>query len=302
MYVSTQKEWLCLNCQTQRALRGQLEDSGKMTQPSPASAKPETHVTPAVKKPESKTIPVTAEAAPAAPKSQPAPATTKAVPNTGSTPKANMESTLVMTEITAKAACEQIEPLTAAMPAIAELGKKPSEASAEGSTISSLATLQDTAVSHTDVPKSVTVTDNKETRKTDQSLTEPPKIEETNALTSKVKVDAVKTVVSSTPVTDTKVVPSPLVDPELPASEEISKEVKPDDHIKPTGQTTSLQQVEALPKSQEPQRETKPVKPAESKDVTSTVVEELTDTTSVLETQVSTKDTEIKVRLNVIYI
>lgn len=302
MYVSTQKEWLCLNCQTQRALRGQLEDSGKKTRPSPASAKPETHVTPAVKKPESKTTPVTAEAAPATPRSQPAPATTKAVPTTGPTPKANMESTLVMTEITAKAACGQIEPPTAAMPTIAELGKKSSEASTAGSTISSLDTLQDTAVSHIDVPESVTVTDNGETRKTDQSLTELPKIEETNALTSKVKVDAVKTVVSSTPVTDTKVVPSPLVDPELPASEEISKEVKPDDHIKLTWQTTSLQQFEALPKSQEPQRETKPVKPAESKDVTSTMVEELTDITSVLETQVSTKDTQIKVRLNVIYI
>lgn len=267
-----------------------------MTQPSPASAKPETHVTPAVKKPESKTIPVTAEAAPATPKSQPAPATTKAVSTAGPTPKANMESALVMTEITAKAACGQMEPPTAAMPTIAKLGKKPSEA---GSDISFLATLQDAAVSHTDVPKSVTVTDNGETRKTDQSLTELPKIEETNALTSKVKVDAVKTVASSTPVTDTKAVPSPLVDPELPASEEISKEVKPDDHIKPTGQTTSLQQVEALLKSQEPQQETKPLKSAESKDVTSTMVEELTDTTSVLETQVSTKDTQIKVRLNV---
>lgn len=298
MYVSTQKEWLCLNCQTQR----QLEDSEKMTQPSPASAKPETHVTPAVKKPESKTIPVTAEAAPATPKSQPVPATTKAVPTAGPTPKANMESTLVTTEITAKATCGKIEPPTAAMPTIAELGKKPSEASTAGSDISFLATLQNTAVSHTDVPKSVTVTDNGETRKTDLSLTELPKIEETNALTSKVKVDAVKTVASSTPVTDTKAVPSPLVDPELPASEEISKEIKPDDHIKPTGQTTSLQQVEALQKSQEPQRETKPVKPAESKDLTSTMVEELTDTTSVLETQVSTKDTQIKVRLNVIYI
>lgn len=271
-----------------------------MTQPSPASAKPETHVTPAVKKPESKTIPVTAEAAPATPKSQPAPATTKAVPTAGPTPKENMESTLVMTEITAKAACGQIEAPTAAMPTIAELGKKPSEASTAGSNISSLATLQDTAVSHTDLPKSVTVTDNGETRKTDQSLTELPKIEETNALTSKVNVDAVKTVAFSTPMTDTKVVPSPLVDPELPASVEISKEVKLDDHIKPTGQTTSLQQVEVLPKSQKPQRETKPVKPAESKDVTSTIVEELTDTTSVLETQVSTKDIQIKVGQNVI--
>uniref|UniRef100_A0A665V4J0 Zinc finger piccolo-type domain-containing protein n=1 Tax=Echeneis naucrates TaxID=173247 RepID=A0A665V4J0_ECHNA len=43
----TEKEWLCLNCQTQRALLGQLGDSGKKPQPSPVSARPETQATPA---------------------------------------------------------------------------------------------------------------------------------------------------------------------------------------------------------------------------------------------------------------
>ncbi|RXM30054.1 Protein piccolo [Acipenser ruthenus] len=36
----TEKEWLCLNCQTQRALTGQLGDMGKMTPPMPVSVKP----------------------------------------------------------------------------------------------------------------------------------------------------------------------------------------------------------------------------------------------------------------------
>nr|XP_015207683.1 PREDICTED: protein piccolo [Lepisosteus oculatus] len=36
----TEKEWLCLNCQTQRALAGQLGDMGKMPPPVPMSVKP----------------------------------------------------------------------------------------------------------------------------------------------------------------------------------------------------------------------------------------------------------------------
>ncbi|MBN3322862.1 PCLO protein, partial [Atractosteus spatula] len=36
----TEKEWLCLNCQTQRALAGQLGDMGKMPPPVPVSVKP----------------------------------------------------------------------------------------------------------------------------------------------------------------------------------------------------------------------------------------------------------------------
>ncbi|KAK1169100.1 protein piccolo [Acipenser oxyrinchus oxyrinchus] len=45
----TEKEWLCLNCQTQRALAGQLGDMGKMTPPMPVSVKPAAKQPPAPK-------------------------------------------------------------------------------------------------------------------------------------------------------------------------------------------------------------------------------------------------------------
>ncbi|KAG7454315.1 hypothetical protein MATL_G00258370 [Megalops atlanticus] len=51
----SEKEWLCLNCQTQRALAGQLGDMGRMPPPMPAPTKP-------------------AAQQPAVPKSQPLPA------------------------------------------------------------------------------------------------------------------------------------------------------------------------------------------------------------------------------------
>uniref|UniRef100_A0A8D0CU74 Zinc finger piccolo-type domain-containing protein n=1 Tax=Sander lucioperca TaxID=283035 RepID=A0A8D0CU74_SANLU len=109
------KEWLCLNCQTQRALSGQLGDSGKMPQLSLVSAKPETLATPATKQTHRKTSPTKSEPTPVATKSQPTPAPIKAVP-TGPTPKAKVEPTSVTMETTSTADSAQIEMDTTRIP------------------------------------------------------------------------------------------------------------------------------------------------------------------------------------------
>lgn len=267
-YVSTQKEWLCLNCQTQRALQGELDNRGKMAQHSPASAKPETQVTPAVKKPESKTLPSSKDKSPIPTKTQPAPVATKVVPTAVSTLKGNLDSPQAITEAMDKA----VLPATAEK-LTSEVGKKPSEALEVDPKIPCLPVLQDTALSQADVPKNLTLADKVETKKTDEGLTQQSKTEQSKPIISKdhIKHEVVSIETASPPAADHKVAPSlRSTEPKLSAPEEIS--VEPDN------------------------QETKAVPAAESKDVTS-----ITDT-SILETEIYTKDMKSKVRLHFICI
>lgn len=312
-----QKEWLCLNCQTQRALLGQLGDSGKLPQPSPVSAKPETQATPATKK---------AEPTPAATKSQPTPAPIKAVP-TVPTPKEKMEPTSVKMETTATAASAQIELETTLIPTTSKVSpvaaeKQPLAASTAEPIIQTVAPVQQTVVTpkvevpNTDVPKTVPVENKEEAVKMELSVTEFPKAEESKPNLSKVKVEDGVTAASFFPLTEATVVPtSPIAaevaiarvvpgietKPELSAPERVIKEVQPGDHNELTEPTKSLQQVEVQPKSQEPQQvlEEESVRAVDSKEMADKLIEKTIDITSTSETQpVSTKNIIMKVRMS----
>lgn len=278
-FVSTQKEWLCLNCQTQRALQGGLDDRGKMAQPSATSAKPETNITPALKTPESKTVPSSKDKTPT--KLQPTPAATMAIP----TGVSSQDSPQAIPEAKDKEVLlDKAEKLTS------EVEKEPSEALKVDSHVSHLPVLQDAAVSQKDIPENLTVADKVEAKKTEKSLIEHPKTEQTKPILSKdhIKHEVVSIETSSSPVTDNKVAVSlSSTVPELSAPQEVSEEVKHDNDNTMLAQTTSFQQIKS-------QQETKAVPAAESKDVTS-----ITDgDTSIRETEVSTKDMKLKVRLH----
>ncbi|XP_035520783.1 protein piccolo-like [Morone saxatilis] len=308
------KEWLCLNCQTQRALLGQLGDSGKIPQPSPVSAKPETQSNQATQKAEPKTAPTKAELIPMATESQPSPVPIKAVP----TAKAKMEPTSVKMGTTATAASAQIELETTLTPTTAKVSpvtaeKQPLEASTATSVIPAMAPVKHTEVTQkvevpkADIPKTLKVGGKEEAVELEYSVSEFPKTEESKPDLSTVKVEA-GVIASAFPVTKStvsltspiaaevamaKVVPETETQPECPVYEEIIKEVQSDDHIKLTEPTQSLQQVKVQPKSQEPPlvMEVEPVVAADSKEVADEQVKKIMDVTSTTVTQlVSTEN------------
>lgn len=265
--MSTQKEWLCLNCQTQKALQGEHDGRGKMAPRPPASAKPETQVTPAVEKPESKPLPLSKDKSPILTKSQPAPAATQVVPTAVSTLKGNLDSAQAIAEATD----ETVSPAKAEK-STSEVEKKPSEATEDDSHTPRLPVLQDAAVSQEDVPKNLTPADKEvETKKADEGLAPPSKTEESKPAISEdhIEHEVVSIEASSSPAADNKVTPSlSSAEPKLPAPEKISEDLKP-----------ANQETQAVPS-------------AESKDVTSITA------AAILETEVFTKDMKVKVRLH----
>lgn len=273
-------------------MSGQLGDSEKMAQPSPVSAKPET--TAAAKKAEPQSIPKKTEPTPAATKSQPAPAAIKEAPSV-QTPKANMEATPVPTETTSAAACAQIKVQTTVMPKTANdslvaTDHQPLAASTTEPSITTMPPLQETIVTTNaevpsrDVAMPVTAIDKEEAVKMEPSVTEHPKTEES-------KPTAVPTPPVASEVAGTQ--------PELSAPESTIMEVQPDDHIKLTESTKSVQQDEAQPKSQKPRQEKEPVIATDKKHTAKEMVKEIIDVTSSSETQpVSGQNIIITVRMN----
>lgn len=252
-----------MNCQTQRALQGELNDGGKMAQPLPASAKPETNMTPALKKPESKTVPSSKDKTPI--RVHPIVAETKAIPTGAS----SQDAPQAIPEAQDKEAFTgKAEKLTS------EVEKKPSEEVKVDPHIPRLPVLQDTAVSQEDIKENLSLEDKLE-----------PKMKPTLS-NDHNKHEVVSIETPTAPVADNKVamsLSSPVA--ELPAPEEISEELKPDSHIKMLAQTTSYQENKS-------QQDSKAVPATESMDVTS-----LTDRdTLIQEPEVYTKDMEIKVR------
>lgn len=293
-----------------------------MPQPSPVSAKPETQATPVTKNAEPKTAPTKAEPTPVATKSQPTPAPIDAVP-TVPTPKAKMEPTSVKKETTAVSAQIKLEttpiPTTAKVsPVTAE--KLPLAASTKEPIMPTMAPVQQTVVTpkvevlYTDVSKTVTVGDKEDVVKMELSVTEFSQTKESKPDLSKVKVEPGVDAALCIPVTEaTPITPSPIpaevamaavfprteTKPELSAPERIIKEIQPDDQIKGTETTKSLQQVEVRPMSQEQQLElvVEPIIVADNKEVADKLVEKIIDATSTPETQpVSTENIIIKVR------
>ncbi|XP_051808748.1 mucin-5AC-like [Acanthochromis polyacanthus] len=305
------KEWLCLNCQTQRALSGQLGDSGKMPQPSPVPAKAETQATAAAKKAEPKTALTKAEEKPGATKPQPVPTPIEAVPTVPTT-KAKAEPTSVKMEAVATAASVQIELETTKTPKIAKISpviaeKQPLVASTAEPYMPPMAPVQQpeatpkVEVPNTDIPKTVTVESEKETMKMDIGVAEPPKAQESKPDLPEVKVEASVFTTSATPMTTATAVPTETIQAEaasvvvsetetkaqVSVSERSIKEVQLDDDIKLTKPAKSLQQIEVHPTTQEQQLtlEVQPVKEAESKEIADKLDERITDITSAPESQ-----------------
>ncbi|KAK1888296.1 Protein piccolo [Dissostichus eleginoides] len=289
--AQAKKEWLCLNCQTQRALSGQLGDSGKRPQLSPVPAT----------KPEPTTPPI------------------KAVPIV-STKKAQMEPTSVKLETMAKAASAEIKTEIARIPTIATVSpvtadKQPLAASTAEAIIPTMASVQKTTekgkvvVPTTNVPKTVTVENKEEAVKVEFIETKDSKAKDSKPDIPKAKAVAGEAEASSFPVIEAtavstssisaevamaKVVPETEKIAELSAHGKIIKEVQADDHIQLTDLPTSLQQVEVQPKSQERQLVLEE-QPTDSKEIADKLVDNIIDITSTPETQqISTETVVIK--------
>lgn len=267
-----------MNCQTQRALQGGLDDRGKMAQPSPLSAKPQTNITPALKKAETKTVPSAKDTTPT--KVQPIAAATKAI-STGVSSKDVPQ--VIPTAKVKEAVPDKAEKLTS------DVEKKPSEAEKVDPHISSLPVLQDTAVSKEEIPKNLTIEDKTEPKKTNEGLPGHSKTEQTKPihLEDHNKQEVISIETRTSPVTDKKEIALSSQVAEMSAPEEISEEFKPNDQIEMPEQKTSLQQIKS------PQ-ETKAVPAAKLEGVTC-----LTDgDTLTQKAKVHTKDMELKVRLH----
>lgn len=257
-----------------------------MGQPLPVSAKPETTV--AEKKAEPQSIPKKTEPTSAATKPQSAPAAIKEAPSV-QTSKANMEATFAPTETTSTAACAQIKVKTTVMPkttndSLVETENQPLAASTTELSATTMPPLQETGatteVPSRDVAMPVTAID-KEAKM--ERVTEHPKTEESKP--TAVPIPLVASEVAGT-------------QPELSAPESTIMEVQLDDHIILTESTKSLQQIEAQPKSQEPQQEKEPLIATDKKHMTKEMAEQIIDVTSSSETQaVSGQNIIITVRM-----
>uniref|UniRef100_A0A3B4FIG6 Protein piccolo-like n=1 Tax=Pundamilia nyererei TaxID=303518 RepID=A0A3B4FIG6_9CICH len=245
------KEWLCLNCQTQRALSGQLGDSGKMPQPSPPPAKSETQATPVTTKAEPKTTSTKSETRPGPTKSQPTPVPVETAP-TVSTIKANVESTSLKMETTLTAASTHIELETTPLPTKEEVLKQ-----------------RLTEVTPTIDVLDTDATKKEEVPKTDFSTTKLRKTEESKTDLHKDEFEAGVAEPSSVPVPDASVVSASPVTPEvavaqvipeaqtkqdLSVAERIIKVVDTDDRTILTDSSKSLQQIMVQPESKEQQQ------------------------------------------------
>lgn len=281
-----QKEWLCLNCQTQRALLGQLGDSKNVPQSSPVAAKLETQATPATEKAEPKTAPTKADITTAPRKSQHTSASMKVIPAVP-TPEPIMKP--VQAEpTTATATSTQIN-LETTISKVAPVTEEKLLLAAEHS-VPTLATVQQTLVTpkaeipNTEVSKTVTV------EISEDAVIELPRAED---------FANVKAEVSTVPVTKATAVPISCIAADVTVDTVITEtETKPEIHL--TEPTKSLPQAEVPPKSQEPQPGS--VIEADIKEVADKLVEKIIGVSSPLEKQlVSTKDIDIKVRMGPLY-
>ena len=269
----------------------------------------ETQATAAIKK---------AEPTPAATESQAKPAPIKAVP----VPSPKMDPTSVKMETTPTAALTQIEHKTTVIPAAAkgspvtEEKQPPVLFNAEPTMASLIKTdvPEKAEVSNADIPKTLSMETKEKEVKMEFSGMELPISEKSEPDIPKVKVDAGIATASLPPVTEaTLVSTSPLAAedalPGVPvtevkstpvsAPETIIKEEKPDDEVKQTEPTKSVQQIEVEPDTaQETQlvSEAEPVTEADIKKMADTLAEKIV-VTSTPETPVSTKTILIKVSI-----
>lgn len=203
-----QEEWLCLKCQTQKALSGQLGDSGKMPHPVLAIA-----------------------------------ATKESAPTSGAV-KATMEPISAKTGTTPTLLTE-----TTSLPPEVNDSHNAALVSTPETNLTSLPPLKETApkpqaeVPNVDVPTAV------EAEKADPNTFKQPEIEASKLTPTATQPPAAESGVVPTSTVAAKVALAGTVHPtgrqtELSTQDSITKEAWPDDYIKETQATKSLQQVE----------------------------------------------------------
>lgn len=269
-----QNEWLCLNCQTQRALSGQLADTKNVPQSSPIAAKVETQATPATEKADPNTAPI---------KSQHTPSSMKEIP-TVPTPEPIMEpvreepttATAASTQIKLETTISKVSPVTEEKLLLVEELSGPTLANVQQTLITPKAEIPNTEVSKTATVEISEDTVNEPTREEDH-----PEVQDEAAVSA----------VSIVPVIEATAVPISCIATDDTVITEI--ETKP--QVKSRDLTKSLPEAEVQPMS-EPQLG--PVREADIKEVADKVVEKIIGVTSSSEKQpVSTKDINIKVRM-----
>lgn len=302
-----QKEWLCLNCQTQRALSGALGDSGIMLQPTRVPAKPETQTIPTTNITEPKTAPIKVEPTTSATK-QPAPIQTKTVEMPPST-KAKVEPETDKRETAQFVSSKQREPETI----LTSISVKVSPSAAENSPCTSAlepllpeAEMQNTKILGMTNVKSkdeIVVIDNA----TVISKLQEPKPDllktesDTQTRTSTVPRSGDENVPispSAAKVAVSEVDPEKERKPKPPAPESIVAEVQASDQIRLKEPTHSLQQVQLPLKLQEQQltKEAEPFMAAKSKDGVKTEEKSNNIISTQKSQQISTED-KLKVRI-----
>lgn len=249
-----QEEWLCLKCQTQKALSGQLGDSGKMPHPVLAIA-----------------------------------VTTESAPTSGAV-KATMEP------ISAKTGTTLTE--TTSLPPEVNDSHNTTLVSTPETNLTSLPLLKKTApkpqaeVPNVDVPTAV------EAEKEDPNTFKQPEIE-----TSKLTATATQSPVAESGDVPTSTVAAKVAlagtvhstgrQTELSTQDSITKEARPDDYIKETQATKSLQQVEMQLTFQEPHPEAKAEITAAGTDKSSKTTADV----DIISSEETTKSIVIEVRL-----
>lgn len=304
-----QKEWLCLNCQTQRALSGALGDSGTMLHPTHAPAKPETQTIPTTNVTEPKTVPIKVEPTTAATK-QPAPIQTKTVEMPPST-KAKVEPETDKIETAQFVSSKQREPET--IPTSISVKLSPSAAENPPCTSALEPLLPEAEMRNTKILGMTNVKSKDEIVVIDNA-TVISKLQEPNPDLLKTESDT-QTRTSPVPRSEDKNVPiAPSaakvavseVDPEKerkpkpPVPESIVAEVQASDQIRLKEPTHSLQQVQLPLKLQEQQltKEAEPIMAAKSKDVVKT--EEKSN--NIISTQKSQRiSTEDKLKVRIVF-
>ncbi|XP_017261213.1 protein piccolo isoform X7 [Kryptolebias marmoratus] len=270
------KEWLCLNCQTQRALSGALGDSGIMLQTPHVAPKPESQATPATNMTELNTASIKVEAPTATTKPQPVPTQTKTVEIP---PTAKAES--VKMETAESIPFQQREPDTTPISITAKISLPAAEKEPYTSALEPL--IPEAELPNTPVLKTATVKNKEETDVTDNNETEIPKFQESKPDLLKTESDAqtctpspvsrseaksAPIVPSAAEVAVSKFVQEEEIKPEHSVSESIVTEVQPSYQIKLKEQTNSLQQSKG--QEQQPAIEAEPIMATETEKVVKT--------------------------------
>ncbi|XP_037539137.1 protein piccolo [Nematolebias whitei] len=270
------KEWLCLNCQTQRALSGALGGSGIMLQPTHAAAKPETQTIPTANMTEPKIAPIKVEPTTSATK-QPVPIPTKTVEMPPST-KAKAEPETDKMETAESISSKQREPETT--PTSISVKIPPSAAENLPCTSALEPLILEDEMQNTKLLGMTNVKSKDEIVVIDNAtviskLQEPKTESDAQTRTSPIPRSGDKSVPiapSASKVAVSEVDPEKERKPKPPVPESIVAEVQASDQIKLKEPTHSLQQVQLPLKLQEQQltKEAEPIMAAKSKDVVKT--------------------------------